>query len=170
MQQRHGQGHHSGHSSSGGGTPASGSAEINPLLRPPAEALKYFKGTDAKGRPIPRPDLLDSDAETLARKFAAIPASQLRRFYGAVTSLKRQLEIDQDYPDEAIRARLALLKAHAAYASKRIKNMPDEFVKFIVRHAHAVQNRNDFLFGFAPHFEAVVAYHKMYEKKDQGGN
>lgn len=164
MQQRHGHGSPSGRP--GRDRPGQ-EGETEPLLKPPAKRLQYFQGTDPRGRPIPRPELLDEEAQFVAKQFASIPASQLRRFYAAVTSLRHQLDLDKAYPDESIKARLALLKAHAAYAQKRISNMPDEFVKFFVRHADAVQSRTDFLHGFAPHFEAVIAYHKMFEKTRQ---
>jgi CRISPR type III-A-associated protein Csm2 len=141
--------------------------EVIPLLKPPSERLKYFSGTDQRGRPIPRPELLDQEAQQIASEFASIPASQLRRFYSAVTTLKRQIEVDKSFPDEAIKARLALLKAHAVYAQNRVRNMPEKFVQFFVCHAHAVQDRRDFLHGFAPHFEAVVAYHKIYETRER---
>lgn len=167
MQQRHGHGGPGGPHRHTGGRPRGQEPDIDPLLKPPPQRFQYFTGTDPKGRPIPRPELLDEEAEEKARTFGPIPASQLRRFYGAVTSLKRQLEIDRDFPDEALRARLVLLKAHAAYARKRVKNMPDEFVRFFVRHADAVRTRSDFLSGFVPHFEAIIAYHKMYEKKER---
>ena len=173
MQQHHGHQRQGQQSRPGGqdhgrdGRPRGREPEANPLLKPPSERLVYFKGTDQRGRPIPRPEMVDQEAETWARTFGCIPASQLRRFYSAVTSLKRQIELDPSFPDEALKARLALLKAHAAYAQKRVKNMPEEFVIFFVRHADAVQNRTDFLRGFAPHFEAVVAYHKIYEIRER---
>lgn len=168
MQQRHGQPPRPGGQDHGRrGEPRDRRPEINPLLKPPLERLIYFTGTDQRGRPVPRPDLVDEDAQQTASEFASIPASQLRRFYSAVTALKRQIEVDNSFPDEAIKARMALLKAHAAYAQKRVKTIPEAFVKFFVRHAHAVQNRRDFLYGFVPHFEAVVAYHKIYETRER---
>ena len=44
--------------------------------------------------PAPRPELFDEEAELLARRLAGIPASQLRRFFGAVQTIKRKLDVD----------------------------------------------------------------------------
>lgn len=143
-------------------------ADLEHLLKPD-RIVNYFQPeTPAGQRPTLRPQLLDDDARKVAQAIRDLPASQLRRFYSSVLNLKRELEINPTGTSDAlVRARLALLKAHTAYAKKRMEKMPDEFVKFIVNHVAAVKTKDDFRYGFAPCFEAVVAYHKLYEKKEK---
>jgi CRISPR type III-A-associated protein Csm2 len=134
------------------------------------QQIKYFESeTKPNQRPTIRAALLDKEAQAVAKHIRDLPASQLRRFYASVLSLKRELEINPSGTSDAlVKARLALLKAHAAYTKKRMKDMPDAFVKFIVNHVAAVKTKDDFVYGFAPCFEAVVAYHKLFEKKKGG--
>lgn len=138
-------------------------AAIADLLKPPRELPVYFVGNDHRA---PRPELVDSEAFSVAEKLAFLPASQLRRFYAAVMALRQQRERAKNgLPDELLRSEMGLLKARAAYTRMRQNNYPDELVLFFTRHAAAVKNWNDFLYGFQPHFEAVVAYHKVLENK-----
>lgn len=146
-----------------GGRPGEPDTDVVALLRPPADRFRYF----AENSRAPRSEIVGEQAEQVARQLAHLPASQLRRFYGAATALKRQLELDHVHAvtDDEIRTRLGLLKAQAAYTWKRGKNYPAELVAFFTRHADAVRTRDDFLRGFCRHFEAVVAYHKVFEIK-----
>ncbi len=136
----------------------------------PDRIVTYFEETVKPGqRPVLRAQLLDDEASSVAKEIKTLPASQLRRFYASVLSLKRELEVNPaGATDGLVLARLALLKAHAAYAKKRMKGVPDAFIKFIVRHVASVKTRDDFLYGFAPCFEAVVAYHKFFETSEKG--
>lgn len=157
----------------GGGKPSQGSGasphnlgasergRIEELLRPPAQRLTYFTGNDPKAIDT---KLLGEEAEQVARRLAEVPASQLRRFYAEVMALKRRAEL-ANASDEEIRAQLTLLRAKAAYTWGRQKAYPDELVLFFTRHAASVQTRHDFLRGFQPHFEAVMAFHKVFEGK-----
>lgn len=148
----------------GSGGPAGGGRDWDRLLRPPEQPFVYF----APNSDAPRAEMLDREAEEVAKRLASLPASQLRRFYGAVMALRRRLELDKDksVPDEEIHAQLALLKAQAAYTyRRRERDYPQELVAFFTRHAAAVRTRKDFLLGFQKHFEAVVAYHKVFEQK-----
>jgi CRISPR type III-A-associated protein Csm2 len=133
-------------------------------LRPPRERERYFSANDPNA---PDRDLLGSKAEEVAKKLDTVPASQLRRFYAEVMALKRRAELT-DISDAEIRAQLMLLRAKAAYTWKRQeKKYPEELVAFFNRHAHSVTSKTDFLRGFQPHFEAVMAFHKVFEvKKD----
>ncbi len=138
--------------------------EPKDLLAPPERPVEYFANKGKPGEPIVRRELLDEEAMTEAREFAnGLKTTQLRRFYGEVQAIKRATET-ANLQEDGIRARLALLKAHAVYA-KGQKKVPDAFVKFIVLHASSVKTRDDFLRGFVPHFEAVVAYHRLYAKE-----
>lgn len=144
----------------GGGGQGQSREAIEELLRPPAQKVMYFVGNDRKaidGR------LLAEEAEKVARNLAKMPASQLRRFYAEVMSLKRRVELART-TDEEVRARMLLLRAKAAYTWGRQKSYPAELVRFFTRHAASVQTRDDFLRGFQPHFEAVMAFHRVFEK------
>lgn len=158
---------------SGGARPVQGSAaighgdpppprgRIEDLLRPPAQPERYFSANDPKAVDT---ELLGAKAEQVARNLAEVPASQLRRFYAEVTALKRRAEL-ADVSDEEIRAQLTLLRAKAAYTWQRQNRYPGELVAFFNRHAASVKTKHDFLRGFQPHFEAVMAFHKAFEKK-----
>jgi CRISPR type III-A-associated protein Csm2 len=134
---------------------------IADLLRPPAQPLRYFSANDPKAV---EPRLLGEEAEQVARKLATVPASQLRRFYAEVMALKRRAELTE-VSDEAIRAEMMLLRAKAAYTWQRQNRYPGELVAFFTRHAASVKTKHDFLRGFQPHCEAVMAFHKVFEKK-----
>ena len=69
------------------------------------------------------------------------------------------------FDDDEIVAALMLLRAKAAYTWGRQSKYPDELVAFFTRHAHSVKTKADFLRGFQPHFEAVMAFHKVFEEK-----
>lgn len=146
--------------------------DLADLLKPPVRVSYFLEGSGAA-----RKELFDQEARRVAQDLAnddanerKVPSSQLRRFYSEVMALKRRLELDRDkrIPDAEIQARLALLKAEAAYTFKRGRYRK-ELVRFFTRHAEFVQNRDDFERGFQPHFEAVIAFHKFYEK-DKGDN
>jgi CRISPR-associated protein Csm2 len=140
----------------GNADPARG--RIEDLLRPPAQLPRYFAGNST----APRAELLAREAEEVAKRLATVPASQLRR----LVALKRRCEL-AGAPDEEILAQLTLLRAKAAYTWTRNDRYPGELVAFFTRHAAAVRGREDFLHGFQPHFEAVMAFHKVFEQKDR---
>lgn len=134
-------------------------AEIAALLKPPTQKVSYFEKPGPP--PVIRADLLDAEAQDQAQKFSELPNTQLRRFYDPVVALRLRVQAGQI--DEAqIKVELALLKARAAYAYKRPgMRVPPDLVKFFTLHAHSVGNRDELL-AFARHFEAVVAYHRVY--------
>lgn len=152
-----------------GGTRGSG--------RPPARE-------EAKRLPDPRPveyfindryntKLVDERAEEVARQLAKVTATQMRRFYGDVMTLRRRLDLEAGEGGEAAREKVferlrsdfKLLKAKAVYACNREGNrLPEEFLRFFLDHVKAVQNLRDFE-AFCRHFEAVVAFHKFYEDR-----
>jgi CRISPR-associated protein Csm2 len=146
--------------------PAGGDARgrIEDLLRPPAQPIRYFSANDPKAV---ESRLLGEEAEAVARRMAKVPASQLRRFYAEVMALKRRAELT-DVTDDEIRSRLTLLRAKAAYTWERQSRYPGELVAFFTRHAHSVRTRHDFLRGFQPHFEAVMAFHRVFGEKKGG--
>ena len=137
--------------------------EFDEDLRPPSPRLTYFSSNDRKS---PREQLFGADAERTAKDLVTtVPASQLRRFYAFVTELRDQIET-RGLADEMIRVQMAMLKARAAYTRKRNPRYSRELVRFFTLHADAVRDRTDFLLGFQPHFEAVIAYHKVFGAKE----
>jgi CRISPR-associated protein Csm2 len=84
-----------------------------------------------------------------------------------VTGFKRRLELDADQRigDDDVQVHMAYLKAAAAYAVTR--RQPDELVRFFTIHANSVKTRAQYG-TFCRHFEAVVAYHKVFgiERRD----
>lgn len=154
----------------GGGHGAGVGSPVIPQLLRNATKVDYFEPKSNDGRRSPRAALFDAEAEETAKKLAGIPASQLRRFFGAVMAIRRRLDRDSSLGAEFIQAEMALLKARAAYTLARRKKrndqseLDDELLAFFVRHARSVDDRASFA-AFMRHFEAVMAFHKVYEKK-----
>lgn len=143
----------------GGGSGGGGDADVAALLRPPADKDKeqYFAGN---GTTI-RPDLLDEKAQAMAEKLRELPNTQLRRFFDPVVALRLRAQAGKLGPDQ-VKAELAMMKARAAYAHKRPgQKVPPELVRFFTLHA-ASADTPDKLVAFARHFEAIVAYHRVY--------
>jgi CRISPR-associated protein Csm2 len=91
----------------------------------------------------------------------------MRRFYDEVGLIERRVPPDGDPDPAAIQAQMVLMKARAAHAFRRrgkAENFPHELLQFFVDHAAAVQDARD-LGAFRRIFEAVVAYHRFYERK-----
>lgn len=135
--------------------------KIRELLKSDARA-SYI--TDA----APGPAFLDADARSQAEKFQNIPPSQLRRFYGMVVGFKRRIDLNPENrigaPD--VQAQMAYLKAAAAYAAMRMpeRDHPEELLQFFIGPANSVKTPAHFE-QFCRHFEAVVAYHKVFGKE-----
>lgn len=131
-----------------------------------ARPTAYF-GPDGKTF---RPDLFDAEAQAEARLWSQIKSSQLRRFFGQVMADRRQFELNGPQArDEEAQVAMALLKAGAAYAAARdVARKP--LAEFAAHHAERVKTVTDFR-AFARHFEAVVAWHKVFEKApEEDGN
>jgi len=135
---------------------------------PEPQPVTYYAGPNKLD-----PELLDSKAEQWARKFSKVSASQLRRFYEDVLSLKKRLQLEatgtrQEAREKAfdrLRADFKMLKAKAVYAYGRSeKQFPRDCLQFFVNHVHAVRTARDFD-AFAKHFEAVLAFHKALAEK-----
>ncbi len=146
----------------GGGRRDSGTLDDNPITRALQGAGRIEFWGDANRKSL-RPELLDQEAQERARELHAVPPSQLRRFYGTIIAFKQRLRIDKTVNDGEVRAQLAYTKASAAYAGAR--KQPEALVKFFVEAANSVNTRDDFD-AFARHFEAVVAYHKVFAEKE----
>lgn len=148
----------------GRGGPGSGQPRIIPSPRP----VHYFKDGNLSA------PLLEQEAESVAKALQQMKASQLRRFYDDVVSLRRRLDLEAEPGAESrersfdtLRAEFKMLKAKAVYANGRDRGrtFPDEMLQFVVDHVSAVKTARDFE-AFCRHFQAVVAFHKFYAPKE----
>jgi CRISPR-associated protein Csm2 len=135
-------------------------------LGSPAERVKgILRSTDGVAyvsAANPGADFLDRDAQRQAEDFRELHTAQLRRFYGMATAFRRRLEIDHTLSDDDVQAQMAYLKAAGAYAAMR--GQPEELPRFFTKHANSVKTRAQFQ-RFCRHFEAVVAYHKVFGRE-----
>jgi len=132
--------------------------EISEILKGKSRIILWSDGN----RRSLRPELLDSEAQDRARALREVSSSQLRRFYGPTVAFKQRLQMDQRVTDIEVEAQVAYLKASSAYAGAR--KQPKALVEFFVAAANSVKTRDDYL-GFTRHFEAVMAFHKVFETK-----
>ncbi|HXG31808.1 MAG TPA: type III-A CRISPR-associated protein Csm2 [Bryobacteraceae bacterium] len=132
--------------------------------------IEYF---EAGGSQI-RTELLDQEAERVARELSDVAKSQLRRFYNHVQAIDRKLRLEarggSEKEREAVFARLRpellMLKAKAFYARGRPSNpIPAALLEFIAVRTDSVKTVRDFE-AFRRHFEAVVAFHNFYGRKE----
>lgn len=151
-----------GGGSSGGGPGGFGRDEnddIKAALQSNA-TVSYRDGKDL------RPALLDKEAQAAAKALDQITPTQLRRFFEQVVTIKRRIDIDRNLAESVVLSEVAFLKGKAAYAAARSKRNDKRvaMVDFIVKHANSIKRREDFL-DFHRHFEAVVAFHKVYRSE-----
>lgn len=144
------------------------SPEIREL--PPPAKVTYFTSPG-----VPREQLLDSEAATVAKAIQGVEKTQLRRFFEDVMSIRRRLEhfIADESVSKAdafarLRAEFKMLRAKAAYAQKRLgaKHFPDKLLQFFTDHTYSVSSAEDFEV-FCKHFEAVLAFHRWYSADQQ---
>jgi CRISPR-associated protein Csm2 len=151
-----------------GGSPTRGDAGHRKPERDDDEIAQLLKSTSridlwsGSDRKTLRPELLDVEAQDRAKALRNVSTSQLRRFYGPTVAFKQRLQIDQQVTDNEVAAQVAYLKASSAYAGAR--KQPSALVEFFVAAANSVKTREDYL-GFTRHFEAVMAFHKVFEDK-----
>jgi CRISPR-associated protein Csm2 len=136
--------------------------EIVQTLKSPIK-INLWTGSNVEDASL-RTELLDQEAQDRANELREVASSQLRRFYGPTIAFKQRLQIDSKITDNEVRAQVAYLKASAAYAGARARTPPIALVKFFVAAANSVKTRKDYI-GFARHFEAVMAFHKVFEEK-----
>jgi len=122
---------------------------------------------------------VDDRAEEIAKSFARLPTTQLRRFFGEAKGLKRQFDLltsrdkgegmlTEDEAWARIRPQFAMLKSKVIYvAGRQGKEIPPyfvQFVQFVVDHVSWVESHQDFE-DFVTHFEAVVGFHRYLNEK-----
>ncbi|EPX84339.1 CRISPR type III-A/MTUBE-associated protein Csm2 [Rubellimicrobium thermophilum DSM 16684] len=110
----------------------------------------------------PRPALFDDEAQAEARAWSGIRSAQIRRFFGQVMADRRRFELQGwKVSDAEVQVAMALFKAGAAYAAAR-DSTRKPLAEFAAHHAAKVKTVAEFR-AFARHFEAVVAWHKVFE-------
>jgi len=126
-----------------------------------------YTGPDGKLRPA----LFDEEAQAEAQLWvkSGIKTAQVRRFYGAVIADRRRFEsrpeMNNPPDDSEAQVAMAMLKASTAYAAAR-EDSRKPLAKFAEHHARLVKNLADFN-HFTRHFEAVVAWHCVFEKENK---
>ncbi len=114
---------------------------------------------------VPRHELFDAEAQAEARLWSDIKSSQVRRFFGQAHADRRQIELDgEGASDEQAKVAMAFLKATSAYAAAR-ETARKPLADFANHHAERVKTIKDFK-TFLRHFEAVVAWHRVFRGKD----
>ena len=115
---------------------------------------------------------IDSIGDAQGKKFSEnrgrdeVRTSQLRTFYSAVNRIRVQSQQAKTFSH--IERSLILLKPKLAYAAGRHKTLKG-FRSFMVQAIDGVVNSNKkekALTNFFDLLEAVVAYHKFYDGKD----
>ncbi|SES91429.1 type III-A CRISPR-associated protein Csm2 [Oceanicella actignis] len=117
---------------------------------------------------VPRHELFDEEARAEAKNWAQIKPSQVRRFFGQTKADLRKIELDGEKAvDEQALVAMAFLKATTAYAAAREKAR-QALAEFAAHHAALVRGIEDFKV-FARHFEAVVAWHRVFDEQNKPG-
>lgn len=104
---------------------------------------------------------VDALASRMGSAHPALTTGQLRRFYNYCRTMERQLNVE-GRSWQQVAADFEALAFHAQYAHSARK-IPQEFQQFIddnVRRVNAASGyqREAFLRGFLPHFEALVGF------------
>jgi CRISPR-associated protein Csm2 len=126
----------------------------------PATFARPASYVDEAGRR--RPALFDGEALAEAERWREIKSAQLRRFFGAVMAHLRRIELGQSN-DIDTEAAVNIMKASATYAAARDRKH-EPIRDFFTHHATLAGDQKSFAL-FARHFEAVVAYHKQYDRR-----
>ena len=107
---------------------------------------------------------LVSRAELQAQKIAKkVKTNQIRRIYGPVIKIQEQLSAG----DNKWERELSMLKPRVFYASAREKNLKplqEDIVKFIKVIENFKADKKKAVKSFCVFMEALVAYHKWYDK------
>ena len=107
---------------------------------------------------------LVSRAELQAQKIAKkVKTNQIRRIYGPVIKIQEQLSAG----DNKWERELSMLKPRVFYASAREKNLKplqEDIVKFIKVIENFKADKKTAVKNFCAFMEALVAYHKWYDK------
>lgn len=120
---------------------------------------RVFPGEE--GKPVDQAKGVKPLAHAMTQTKPELTTAQLRRFFQHCRALESKLRYGASWGD--VRADFLRLDAAAADAfGKEPKKIPDLFYDFIRKNVAAVKDEKDFLKGFLPHFEAVVAFSSLY--------
>jgi CRISPR-associated protein Csm2 len=119
-----------------------------------------------------RPELRVEQADIVAQKLvrAQVTMGQLRRFFLMARSIERMNEQQTDFA--ALASEIAAFRPLAAYVAGRpqLSGNLGVLKQFIDANAElAGQSKENFLKGFLPHFESVVAYFTYHSNKQPKG-
>lgn len=135
--------------------------------KPPSLPAGYLQGGYFNEKEKLRSELITRMAETVAKALgdAGVTSAQLRRFFGQVRSIERDLKNREDF-DDVMPAILSLKPKAANYVGRGNNQWERErrevFRQFLDRNVDLVVENKEkgFKEGFLPHFESVVAYFK----------
>jgi CRISPR type III-A-associated protein Csm2 len=120
----------------------------------------YFDGSGNLRIELVSRNPMEEVAKEMAKARPALKTHQLRRYFGHCRSVESRLLATPEPRDWAEHAPdvKKLDIAAADGAGKSEPKIPRLFGEFIRRNTETVKNEKDFLKGFLPHFEALVAF------------
>lgn len=113
-----------------------------------------------------RPELLDKEAHEEARKWArskdrrdnpVFTVSQLRRYFGEVKNLERQMMVLKDEGWDTVFPMVKMLKSKVTYDMRKDNKIPREFKDYIYNCVDSIKGKEDFK-AFLKYFEASVGF------------
>ena len=111
-----------------------------------------------------RAEELDGWAENIAKLLGnkGMNSHQMRRLFNKARGIEQQMKQRPDF--ELTKEEIISLRPDVFYQKGR-KLVPDEFKQFIERNVDcAKRDKRNFMRGFIPHFESVLAYFVYYFK------
>lgn len=138
---------------------------------------QYLDDLKAKGyfndKGYLRTELLVEDAEWVAKQMVAakVTMGQLRKFFTMARGMQNRLSIQNDF--DALIPEIASFHKHAiavvGRADKDKKSYMKSLREFIdINSSIARQDQKNFLKGFIPHFESVIAYFTFHNNEEKG--
>lgn len=108
-----------------------------------------------------REESIDRNGRRRTKTIGGMSTSQLRKFFGEV----KRIEMQYNASDVAMLNPLLAYAVGRNEGKTKIKDFQEEISKVI----SAITSEKEFK-NFVQIFEAIVAYHKMYGGKENGGN
>lgn len=105
-------------------------------------------------------EIIDRNGKRKTKTIEGMTTSQLRKFFGEVKRIEMQLEMQYNPSDVAMLNPLLAYAVGRDEGKTKIKDFQVEISKAISE----VKNEEEFK-NFVQIFEAIVAYHKCYEKQ-----
>ncbi len=114
------------------------------------------------------PQDLTAIAENEAKSFAQINTNQIRNIFSEIVKMRTEFDVSNKF--ESIRKDFFMLKPKLAYAAARQPDKMEAFKMTFDKLIYLVEKSKDqdkAMESFFDFSEAVVAYHKYYEKKQK---